>query len=107
MKDNRKCDVRTSIRLPSFLVERIEATNNVPKCKSQSDKYRFFLDIGLQSYEEFQRVIDDPTYQKKASQELENIFMDGLIIEKMMHMDASKLNGLSMAADLVRSQRKI
>jgi len=107
MKDSRKCDVRTSIRLPSFLVEKIEATNNVPKCKSQSDKYRYFLDIGLQSFEEFQKVLDDPSHQKRATQELENIFKDGLIIEKLMEMDASKLKGLSMAADLVRGKRKI
>jgi hypothetical protein len=107
MKDNRKCDTPKTIRLPSFLVNRIESINNVPKCKTSSDKYRYFLETGVQSFEEFQKVLNDPTYIKRATQELENIFMDGMIIENLMNMDESKLKGLSMAADLVRSKRRI
>lgn len=107
MKDRRKCDQTKTLRLPSFLVEKIEAIDNAPKCKTTSDKYRFFLDTGLQAFEEFQKAFSDPTYKKRATHELESLFVDGLIVENLMNMDASKLKGLSMAADLVRSQRKI
>lgn len=102
-----KCDILKSLRLPSFLVNKIEEMNNIPKCKTESDKYRFFIDTGLQAYEEFQKTLTDPNYKKQAVKELENIFIDGLIIENLMNMEPSKLKGLSMAADLVRSKRKI
>lgn len=107
MKDDRKCDTMKALRLPSFLVNRIEDCNNLPKCKTASDKYRFFLETGVQTYEEFERAYADPKYKKKAISELEEIFKDGLVVEKLMTIDASKLKGLGMAVDLVRNKRKI
>lgn len=106
MKDNTKCDTSKTVRLSSFLVNRIENINNVPRCKTDSDKYRFFLETGVQAFEEFEKAYSDPNYKKQAKHELENLFMDGLIVENLMSMDASKLKGLSMAVDLVRGKRK-
>jgi hypothetical protein len=107
MKDNRKCDQMKALRLPSFLVNNIEDSNNVPKCKTASDKYRFFLELGLQSFEEFQRVLSDPKYKRRANNELEEMFKDGMVVENLMSMEASKLKGLGMAVDLVRGKRRV
>jgi hypothetical protein len=107
MKDDRKCDHMKALRLPSFLVNRIEDCDNIPKCKTASDKYRFFLETGLQAFEEFQRVYSDPKYKKKAINDLEEMFVDGLIVENLMGMEASKLKGLGMAVDLVRGKRRV
>lgn len=107
MIDDNKCDKSKTFRLPSFLVKRIEESNNVPKCKSDSDKYRFFLETGVQAFEEFERAYSDPEYKAKAKNELETMFKDGLVVENLMTMEASKLKGLSMAVDLVRGKRKV
>lgn len=107
MKDDRKCDKMKALRLPSFLVNSIEEKSNIPKCKTNSDKYRFFLETGVHAFEEFERAFSDPTYKERATNELEAMFKDGLVVENLMTMDASKLKGLSMAVDLVRGKRKV
>ena len=107
MKDDRKCDERKTLRLPSFLVNDIEASSNIPKCKTNSDKYRFLLEIGLQTFEEMKRSVSDPLYKSRAIKELESIFKDGFVVENLMTMDASKLRGLGMAVDLVRGKRQV
>ena len=107
MRDDRKCDIRKSLRLPSFLVNDIQASSNVQKCKTTSDKYRLFLEIGLQTFDEMKRSVSDPKYKERATSELEAMFKDGFVVENLMRMDASKLRGLGMAVDLVRGKRQV
>lgn len=106
MKDSKKCDQHKTLRLPHFLVKKV-SEHDVPKCKTESDKYRYFLETGVSAFEEFKETITNPEYKKRAESELENMFVDGMIVENLMNMDASKLKGLSMAVDMVRGKRKI
>lgn len=105
--NERKCDVKKTFRLSSFLVKEIESKGHVPRCKSESDKYRFFLETGLETFNEFERTIDNPDYQNNAHRELENLFKSEMMVKELMEMDAGKVKGLSMALDLVRNKRRI
>ena len=105
--NDRKCDVKKTFRLPSFLVNGIESKEHVPRCKSESDKYRFFLETGLETFNEFEKTIDNPDYQNNAKNTLENLFKSEMMVKELMDMDAGKVKGLSMALELVRSKRNI
>jgi len=107
MNKNKKCDAKKTMRLPTALVNRIEKKNNIPNCKSSSDKYRFFLESGVEAYDEYQKIISDPDYNERAKNMLENIFANEMVVENLMIMDVSKFKGLSMAIDMVRNKRKI
>ena len=100
-------DARKTIRLPSFLVNGISIKNTLPKCRSENDKYVYLLELGLNAVNEFERINSDPEYKNKAKDRLEKMFADGMIIENLMDMEASKFKGLAMAVDLVRGQRRI
>lgn len=108
MKDQLR-DARKTIRLPSFLLNSITDKNNLPKCKSENDKYVYILELGLNAINEFERINSDPQYKQKAKDNLEKMLADGLMIEGLMDMknnEPSKFKGLTMAVDLVRGRGK-
>lgn len=103
----KKCDSKISIRISTQLKNKVDKKTNLPNCKSTSDKYRFFIQTGVEAHDEYQKVLTDPEQRERSKNALDVIFQNEMLVENLMEMDISKLKGLAMAIDLVRGKRKV